>query len=92
MSDRSRQSKLAELREKTDGDLANIIHRELAFGIALATANNFDSTNHATAEQAYVIAMRFLPTLDDPAEAAALHRNSSQLRKTIDERVHARTA
>src|SRR6266481_589109 len=31
MSHRSRESKLAELRAKTDGDLANVIHRELAF-------------------------------------------------------------
>ena len=38
MSDRSRESKLAELRAKTDGDLANVIHSELASGIALTTA------------------------------------------------------
>ena len=89
MSDRSRESKLAELRAKTDGDLANVIHHELAFGMELATADNFDSTNHASAEQAYAIAMKFLPTLADPAEVAALHRKSRQLRKAIDERVQA---
>jgi hypothetical protein len=92
MSDRSRQSKLAELRAKTDGDLANVIHRELAFGIALAAANIFDSASHATAEQAYAIAMKFLPMLDDPAEVAALHLKSSQLRKAIDERLQASPA
>ena len=92
MSERSRQSKLAELRAKTDGDLANIIHRELASGIALTSANNFDSADHASAEQAYAIAMKFLTTLADPAAVAALHRKSSQLRKAIDERVQARTA
>jgi hypothetical protein len=92
MSDRSRESKLAELRAKTDVDLANVIHRELASGIALATANDFDSADYASAEQAYAIAMKFLSTLDDPAEVAALHRKSSQLRKAMDERVQARTA
>ncbi len=92
MNDRSRQSKLAELRIKTDGDLANIIHRELASGIALTTANNFDSTDHATAEQAYAIAIKFLTTIDDPAEVAALHRKSSHLRKAIDERVQTKSA
>jgi hypothetical protein len=92
MIDRSRQSKLAELRAKTDGDLANVIHRELALGMELATANIFDSADHASAEQAYAIAMKFLPTLYDPAEVAALHLKSSQLRKAIDERVLARPA
>ena len=92
MSDRSRESKLAELRAKTDGDLANVIHRELAFGIELASANDFDAVDHAIAEQAYAIAMKFLTTLDDPAEVAALHRKSTQLRKAIDERVQARPA
>ena len=92
MSDRSRQSKLAELRAKTDGDLANVIHNELALGIALATANNFGSADHANAEQAYALAMKFLPTLDDPAEVAALHLKSSQLRKAIDERIQAKPA
>ena len=91
MTDRSRESKLAELRAKTDEDLAEVIHRELASGMELATANNFDSADHATAE-AYAIAMKFLTTLDDPVEVAALQRRSSQLRKAIDERVQARSA
>jgi len=89
MSDRSRESKLAELRAKTDGDLANVIHRELAFGMELASANDFDSADHARAEQAYAIALKFQPTLADPAEVAELHRKSTQLRKAIDERVQA---
>src|SRR5713226_2882466 len=84
MSDRSRQSKLDQLRAKTDGDLANVIHRELAFGIELASADDFDSADHTSAEQAYAIAMKFLATLDDPAEVAALDRKSNQLRKAID--------
>ena len=92
MSDTSRRSKLAELRKKTDGDLANIIDRELAFGIELANANDFDLADHATAEQAYAIAMKFLTTIDDPNEVAALRRKSTQLRKAIDERVQARPA
>jgi len=87
MSESTRQSKLDELRAKTDGDLANVIHRELASGMELASANDFDSADHATAEQAYAIAMKFLTTIDDPAEVAALHLKSSQLRKAIDERV-----
>jgi hypothetical protein len=92
MSDTSRQSKLAELRAKTDEDLADVIHRELAVGIALATTNDFDSADHATAEQAYAMAMKFLETLDDPSELAALHQKSTQLRKAIDERAQARPA
>ena len=92
MSDTSRQSKLDELRTKTDGDLANIIHRELASGMELASANDFDSADHATAEQAYAIAMKFVTTIDDTAEVAALNLQSIQLRKAIDERVHARPA
>jgi len=52
MSDTSRQSKLDELRTKTDGDLANVIHSELAFGMELATGKNFDSASHASAEEA----------------------------------------
>ena len=87
MSDRSRESKLAELRAKTDGDLADVIHRELASGMELASASNFDSADHARAEQAYAIAIKFLTTIDDPAEVAALHLKSTQLRKAIDERL-----
>jgi hypothetical protein len=87
MSDRSRESKLAELRAKTDDDLANVIHRELAVGMELASANDFDSADHASAEQAYAIALKFLTTLADPAAVAALHRKSTQLRKAIDERL-----
>ena len=86
MSDTSRQSKLDELRAKTDEDLADVIHRELASGIQLASANDFDSADHASAEQAYAVAMKFLTTLADPAAVAALHRKSNQLRKAIDER------
>jgi hypothetical protein len=92
MSERSRQSKLAELRAKTDGDLADVIHGELAFGMELASANDFDSADHATSEQAYAVAMKFLTTLDDPAEVAALHQKASQLRKAIDERLQASPA
>ena len=89
MSDTSRRSKLDELRAKTDRDLANLLHHELAFGMEGVSANDFDSADHATAEEAYAIAMKFLTTLDDPAEVAALHLKSSQLRKAIDERVQA---
>jgi len=92
MSDTSRQSKLDELRAKTDEDLADVIHRELASGMELASANDFDSADHASAEQAYAIAIRFLTTLADPAEVAALHLESSQLRKAIDERLLASPA
>ena len=92
MSDRSRESKLAELRAKTDRDLADVIHRELAFGMELASANDFDSADHASAEQAYAIAIKFLATIDDPAEVAALNLQSIQLRKAIDERVQPRPA
>ena len=92
MSDTSRQSKLDELRTKTDGDLANVIHSELAFGMELATGKNFDSAGHASAEEAYAIAVKFLTTIDDPAEVAALNLQSIQLRKAIDERVQPRPA
>jgi hypothetical protein len=51
MSDTSRQSKLDELRAKTDVDLANVIHGELASAMELATANDFNSADHATAEE-----------------------------------------
>ena len=66
------------------------IHRELAFGMELATGKNFDSASHASAEEAYAIAVKFLTTIDDPAEVAALNLQSIQLRKAIDERVQAR--
>ena len=89
MSDTARQSKLDELRTKTDVNLANIIHRELALGIELATGNDFDSADHATSEQAYAVATKLLITLEDPAEVAALHLKSAQLRKAIDERLQA---
>ena len=92
MSDTSRQSRLDELRAKTDEDLADVIHRELASGMELASANDFDSADHASAEQAYAIAIKFLATIDDPAEVAALHRKSAQLRKAIDERLLASPA
>ncbi len=92
MSDTSRQSKLNELRAKTDGDLANLIHRELTSAMELATADDFDSAEHAAAEEAYAIAMKFLTTLADPAAVTALHQKSSQLRKAIDVRVQARPA
>ena len=92
MSDTSRKSKLAELRAKTDEDLADVIHRELASALELATANDFDAADHATAEQAYAMAMKFLETLDDPSELAALHQKSTQLRKAIGERLLARPA
>ena len=88
MNERSRQSKLAELRAKTDQDLAGVIHGELGVGIALTSANDFDSANHAIAEKAYESALKFLPKLGDPAEVAALERKSKQLRRAIDERVN----
>ena len=87
MREKSRQSKLAELRAKTDQDLAGVIDGELGVGIALTTANDFDSADHASAEQAYASAMKFLPKLDDPAEVAALERKTKRLRKAIDQRV-----
>ena len=79
---------MAELRAKTDQDLANVIHDELGVGIALTSANDFDSANHAIAEKAYESALEFLPTLGDPSEVAALERKSKQLRRAIDERVN----
>ena len=80
------------LRRKTDGNLANIIHRELAFDIELAAGNDFDFADHATSEQAYAVAMKFLTTLADPADVAALHQKASQLRKATDERVQTKPA
>ena len=87
MSDRTRQSKLAELHAKTDVDLANIIDGELAMGIALTSANVFNSADHASAEQAYADATKFLTKLDDPAELATLDTKAKELREAIDERV-----
>jgi hypothetical protein len=87
MSDRTRQSKLAELHTKTDVDLANIIDGELATGIALTSANVFNSADHANAEQAYADATKFLTKLDDPAEVATLDTKAKELRQAIDERV-----
>ena len=61
-------------------------------GMELANANDFDSADHATAEQAYALATKLLITLADPAEVAALHQKESQLRKAIDERVQTTSA
>jgi len=60
--------------------------------LGMELANDFDSADHATAEQAYALATKLLITLADPAEVAALHQKESQLRKAIDERVQTTSA
>ena len=86
MTDRSRESKLAELRAKTDGDLITVINLELTLGVALTSANDFNSADHASAEQAYANATKFLTKLDGSPEVAALDTKAKELRQAIDER------
>ena len=86
MNNTSTAAKLAELHAKTDVDLANIIQRELALGMALACANDFDPAGQATAELAYATATRLLTKVDDLFQATALAHRSEQLRKALDQR------
>ena len=82
MSSTSQLSKLAELRVKTDQELAGIIDSELEFGIHSA----FKSTDspYLLARQAHDEALKLLPLIDDLTERRPLERKLQQLREALD--------
>jgi len=80
-------SKLAELRAKTDRDLARIIGLELERGLALANvAANRQSVFRAQAELLYTRAKALLPKLSgwDAGELATLAGKLKELGMALD--------
>jgi hypothetical protein len=91
MSSASKTSKLAELRTKTDRELAELIENELELGIQFAflaqsVADEFESgtSPQLRAEKIYTEAVQLLPKVDDRAEAQRLTRKLRKLRQELN--------
>lgn len=70
------QSKLAELRVKTDQELAGLINDQLELGLRLtliaegqSSAYDFGKAEPNRAEKTYADALKLLPMVDDPTES-----------------------
>ena len=83
----SKESKLIELRRKTDGDLMILVRRELDRGLALANvAATKDSPLYAQAEEIYEIVKAWLPLIIgmERAEHSQLEVRLRELRTALD--------
>jgi hypothetical protein len=88
-----RIAKLAELRAKTDQELAKMINNEVGRGLQLAlmvgggkSVDDFDAMEplRMDAEEAYSEALELLPYLDDLGEQRRLEGKVRQLRQALD--------
>jgi hypothetical protein len=89
MGGTSMLSKLAELRLKTDRELAAIIDAELQLGfdfLRQMRSASLDSveTPRVGAEKAHAEAVKLMPLLDDSEERQRLERKVRQLREGLD--------
>ena len=84
----NRLSKLAELRAKTDRELATLINNAIELGLsATVSLRNFTfaEPSRIRAENAYAEAARLLPKVDDVRERQRLERKLRQLREALNE-------
>jgi hypothetical protein len=93
MSSTSTQSKLAELRAKTDRELVVVIEGELERGLHLARAAEETSPveglgseelPHVTAEAAYADAAKLLAIVDDLGDRQRLEWKLERLRQILN--------
>ena len=104
MSSAPMLSKLAELRAKTDQQLARLIENQLERGLRLARIHIVSPSNLArresarlSAEQAYSEARKLLFKVDDPGERRRLEGKLDELREILNtkpaqEQLRVRTA
>lgn len=80
----STEAKLAELRAKTDVELARYITNELNHGVRFAVQSNYQS--RCRAEKAYADIARLLPVIHglDEAERRRLEAKLKRLRAMLD--------
>jgi hypothetical protein len=81
------ESKLVELRRRTDRDLMILVRRELDRGLALAdTAAATESTSFARAERAYQVVTTWLPVISglSQEDRRILELRLQELRSAID--------
>jgi hypothetical protein len=82
-------SKLAELRAKTDQDLARIIDNAVEVGLLLAaTGGQSDSAArlYGRAEEIYTNTLMLLPKIEDVNERRQLEDKLKLLRESLDRR------
>jgi len=95
MSAPAQQSKLAELRAKTDRDLVGIIDNALDVGLLLA-ANEPDvdpaGVLHRRAADIYADSLMLVEKVENVRERRRLEENLRQLRKSLDRQVRVQTA
>jgi hypothetical protein len=74
-------SKLAELRSRTDRELAGYVRQRLELGLRLASAQSWRDAEAAYAESAHL-----LPVIDglDLSELRLLHAELQHLREMLD--------
>jgi hypothetical protein len=77
----STQSKLAQLRAKTDQQLSQIIERGLQSALKLL---ELAEPEHARAEKAYAEGVKLLPMVDDPQERRRLNHMLVQVRESLE--------
>jgi hypothetical protein len=84
LSSMSKEAKLAELRAKTDVDLARYVTNELNLGIHLASQSNHGSRGRA--EETYAEIARLLPVIHDlgESERRQLEAQLQRLREILD--------
>lgn len=95
MTAASKLSKLAELRAKTDRDLAQIISNAVELGLLLAAHEaDFDPTSilHRRAAHIYADAMMLVEKVENARERRRLEEKLRQLRIALDTHVQVRTA
>lgn len=83
----SRESKLVELRRKTERDLLNLVRRELDRGLALAdVATTKEPALYAQAERAYQMMRTWLPLVSGLSreERRELELKLKELSSTLD--------
>jgi len=81
------QTKLAELRAKTDGELAVLISRRLYAAVACLLAPNASTGVRTEAEEAYCEAAALMPRIYDlpAAKRKQLEARLAKLRTLLDE-------
>ena len=83
MNRASTLSKLAQLRLKTDQELAQLIDNSLKFALNLADS---EEPQRVRAETAYAEAVKLLPKVDDPRERRRLKNKLVQVRESLEQR------
>ncbi len=85
-------SKLAELRARTDRDLALVLGRALELGIQCASADRTAGTLHQRAEHIYADVLMLLPKVEDATRRQRLENKLERLRESLYGRAKTQTA